>query len=201
MPSPATKFKLLVFGGSQGARIFSDVVPEALASLPNNIKKKLQLTQQVRSEDMERVTAAYEAAGITADLEPFFTDMPARISNSHLVIGRSGASTIAELSVIGRPAILVPLAHAIDNDQLLNAREFAQAGAGWIIEQSEFTPERLSGLITKLRFSEQDLASAVASSKALGRPDAAQRLADTIEKIALDSALKSVGHGPTAEDT
>ncbi|MGI9371628.1 MAG: undecaprenyldiphospho-muramoylpentapeptide beta-N-acetylglucosaminyltransferase [Hyphomicrobiales bacterium] len=199
-PTPDKPFKLLVFGGSQGARIFSDVVPEALAGLPANVKKRMQLTQQVRPEDMERVQASYTASGIDADLAPFFSDMPKRIANAHLVIGRSGASTIAELSVIGRPAILVPLAHAIDNDQLLNAKEFAQAGAGWIIEQPDFDAERVSALITKLRFSESDLSSAATASKALGRPDAAQRLADAVEKIALNQAAKGAGFDPAAKE-
>ncbi len=198
-PTPDKPFKLLVFGGSQGARIFSDVVPEALAGLPSNIKKRLQLTQQVRPEDMERVKESYVASGIDADLASFFSDMPKRIANAHLVIARSGASTVAELSVIGRPGILVPLAHAIDNDQLLNAREFAQSGAGWIIEQPEFDAERVSGLLTKLRFSEADLTSAASASKALGRPDAAQRLADAVEKIALNKVAKDAGYDPSAK--
>ena len=199
-PTPADPFNLLVFGGSQGAKVFSDIVPEAITMLPRNILKKLSLTQQVRPEDMERVEAAYKKAGVKAELAPFFSDLPARIAGSHLVISRSGASTIAELAVIGRPAILVPYSFALDSDQMKNAEEYAHAGGGWIIEQNELEAERLSSLITKLRFSETELVSAAAAGKAMGRPDAALRLADNVERIALESALKDAGYNTPADD-
>ncbi|MGI9482095.1 MAG: undecaprenyldiphospho-muramoylpentapeptide beta-N-acetylglucosaminyltransferase [Hyphomicrobiales bacterium] len=199
-PQASQPFKLLVFGGSQGARVFSDIVPPALAALPKNLKKRLLLTQQVRQEDMERVQAAYKEAEIEAELAPFFRDLPEKIADAHLVISRSGASTVTELATIGRPGILVPLSHAIDNDQLLNAQEFAHAGAGWIIEESELTPERLSALITKLRFSEPELLAAAQAGKDMSRPDAAARLADTVEKVALEVALKDAGYDSTLDE-
>ena len=188
-----------MFGGSQGARVFSDIVPEALISLPKNLKRRLQVIQQVRPEDMERVESAYKEAEVSAELAPFFKDLPEKIAESHLVISRSGASTVAELAVIGRPSILVPYSYAIDSDQLRNAEEFAHAGAGWIIEESELTPERLAALITKLRFSEPELLAAAAAGKQMSRPDAAVRLADTVEKVALDVALRDAGYDPNID--
>lgn len=191
VPEADRPFRLLVFGGSQGARVFSEIVPAALMSLPSSVRKLLSVTQQVRPEDMEEVQEAYLRSGIHVELSSFFYDMPERVSNSHLIIGRSGASTIAELAVIGRPAILVPLPHSLDNDQLLNARAFTTAGGGWLLEQSEFTPERLASLITKLRYSERELLIAADSAKQFARPDAASRLADLVEEIAVDRIYKT----------
>ena len=200
-PEADRPFRLLVFGGSQGAQIFSEVVPAALVSLPAAVRKLLSVTQQVRPEDMNRVQDAYLRSGIDVELAPFFYDMPERISNSHLVIGRSGASTIAELSVIGRPAILVPLPHSLDNDQLLNARAFTQAGAGWLLEQDDFTVDRLSSLIVKLRYSEQELQAASDFAKLLGKADAAQNLANLVGELALDTALRDAGlYGASDQD-
>ncbi|MCA8930648.1 MAG: UDP-N-acetylglucosamine--N-acetylmuramyl-(pentapeptide) pyrophosphoryl-undecaprenol N-acetylglucosamine transferase, partial [Alphaproteobacteria bacterium] len=123
-----TKFHLLVFGGSQGAQFFGDFMPRVFAAMAAADRVGIRLTQQVRQENMAAVAAAYRDLGLDCDLQPFFTDMPARIAWSHLVVCRSGASTIAELGVIGRPAVMVPLPHAIDNDQLHNAESFAGAG-------------------------------------------------------------------------
>ncbi len=186
IPEADRPFRVLVFGGSQGARVFSEIVPTALKSLPHSVRKLLSVTQQVRPEDMDEVQDAYERSGIHVELSSFFYDMPERVSNSHLIIGRSGASTIAELAVIGRPAILVPLPHSLDNDQLLNAQAFTRAGGGWLLEQDEFTPERLASLVTKLRYSEREMQIAAESAKQFGRPDAASRLADLIEEVAVD---------------
>ncbi len=186
-------FHILVFGGSQGAQVFSDVVPAALTSLPGSVRKKLAVTQQVRPEDMERVHDAYMRSGIDVELAPFFYDLPERISSAHLVIGRAGASTIAELCVIGRPAILVPLPHSLDNDQLLNAKEFTRNGAGWLLEQDDFTPERLASLIVKLRYSEQELQAAAGFAKQLGKADAAKNLADLVGEMAPGTALRATG--------
>ncbi|MEM8646905.1 MAG: undecaprenyldiphospho-muramoylpentapeptide beta-N-acetylglucosaminyltransferase [Pseudomonadota bacterium] len=190
-PEAHRPFRLLVFGGSQGARVFSEIVPAALLALPKSVRKLLSVTQQVRPEDLDEVHEAYHGSGIDVELAPFFYDMPERVSNSHLIIARSGASTIAELAVIGRPAILVPLPHSLDNDQLLNARAFTTAGGGWLMEQSEFTPERLSSLVTKLRYSERELQIAADSAKGFGRPDAASLLADLIEEVAVDRVFKT----------
>ncbi len=127
--------RLLVFGGSQGARYFSDAVPPALAALPAEIRQRLQVVQQAREEDVVRVKAALKDAGIEADVAPFFKDLPQRMAQSHLVIARAGASSVAELAAIGRPSILVPLPHSLDSDQLENATNLAESGASWCIEQ------------------------------------------------------------------
>ncbi|MEQ1652760.1 MAG: undecaprenyldiphospho-muramoylpentapeptide beta-N-acetylglucosaminyltransferase [Hyphomicrobium sp.] len=169
---------LLVFGGSQGARYFSDSVPPALALLPAALKSQFRVTQQAREEDLERVRAAYAASGIAADVAPFFNDLPSRMANAHLVIGRAGASTVAELTVIGRPSLLVPLPHALDNDQLNNARRLAESGGGWCIEQKDLTPERLGAEIQRLVAAPEGLAAAAEAAKRSGRPDAVHRLAD-----------------------
>ena len=185
---PNGDFRLLVFGGSQGAKVFSDVMADAVGLLDENHRARLKIVQQVREEDMARVAAAYEAIGVAADIAPFFADMPARIAASHLVVSRSGASTVAELAVIGRPAILVPLPHAVDNDQLLNARAMDAAGGGWLIEQNELTPERRARDIAG-RMDEPDaLAAAAKAAGRLGNDDAAGALADAV--VALARGLK-----------
>ena len=175
--------KLLVFGGSQGAKFFSDSVPPALALLPFAAKAQLQVTQQARAEDVDRVRQAYAEAGVRAEIAPFFTDLPQRMAASHLVIGRSGASSVAELAVIGRPSILVPLPHALDNDQLRNARNLSAAGGGWLIEQKDFTPERLAAELVRLSAAPRLLVDAAAAAKASGRPDAVERLADLVQEL------------------
>jgi UDP-N-acetylglucosamine--N-acetylmuramyl-(pentapeptide) pyrophosphoryl-undecaprenol N-acetylglucosamine transferase len=182
-PEPSQPVNLLVFGGSQGAKYFSDTVPGALAHLPEAMRSRLRVTQQARQEDVARVQAAYAASGIAADVATFFKDLPVRMSTSHLVIGRAGASTIAELTVIGRPAILVPLPHAIDNDQLHNARRLAESGAAWCIEQKDLTAQRLAQEIALLIDRPAMLATAATAAKALGRPDAVERLADLVVEL------------------
>ena len=188
MPYPARSrgdaFSLLVFGGSQGARVFADIVPAALKELPPAYKTRLKLVQQVREEDMERVRADYSKAGIDAELAAFFPDLPKRMANAHLVIGRSGASTVAELTVLGRPAILVPLPHALDNDQLENATRLQEAGGAWCIEQAEFTPERLRNEIIHLADKPDVITMAAKAALRLGEPQAVARLGDVIEELA-----------------
>jgi UDP-N-acetylglucosamine--N-acetylmuramyl-(pentapeptide) pyrophosphoryl-undecaprenol N-acetylglucosamine transferase len=182
-PRPNGPFSLLVFGGSQGARFFADALPPALALLPEGIRAGLFVVQQCREEDLERVEEAYEAAGVRAHLASFFSNLPEEMAKAHLVIGRSGASTVAELAVMGRPAILVPLPHALDNDQLQNARRLADAGGAWCIEQKELTPEALAKAIARLLTSPETLLQAAAAAKAQGRPDAVTRLADLVEEL------------------
>ena len=182
--SRSDAFSLLVFGGSQGARVFADNVPAALKELPQEYRAKLKLVQQVRAEDMERVRAAYSEAGIEAELAEFFPDLPHRMANAHLVIGRSGASTVAELTVLGRPAILVPLPHALDNDQLENAKRLQEVGGAWCIEQAAFTPERLRDEIIRLADSPDVMTKAAKAALDLGEPKAVARLADVIEELA-----------------
>ena len=170
--------RILVFGGSQGAKFFSDIMPLTLFALPDDMRKRLRVVQQAREEDVARVRDAYTDAGIPAEVETFFPNLPARMAAAHLVVSRAGASTVAELSVIGRPAILVPLPHALDNDQLNNARRLAESGAGWCIEQRNVSPERLADEIQRLLASPGTLAAAARAAKNAGRADAVSRLAD-----------------------
>jgi UDP-N-acetylglucosamine--N-acetylmuramyl-(pentapeptide) pyrophosphoryl-undecaprenol N-acetylglucosamine transferase len=180
----ADPFKLLVFGGSQGARYFSDAVPPALAMLSPEIRARLRVVQQAREEDIERTRAAYAAAGIEAEIAAFFRDLPRIMADSHLVIARAGASSVAELAAIGRPSILVPLPHALDNDQLRNATTLAESGGAWCIEQKDLTPERLAAEISRLAEAPGVLATAAAAARAQGRPDAVVRLADLVVGLA-----------------
>ena len=173
-------FNLLVFGGSQGARFFSDTMPAALAALPVVRRSQLKVTQQVREEDRARVQAAYAASGIAADVAPFFQDLPARMAAAHLVIGRAGASTVAELTVIGRPSLLVPLPHALDNDQLNNARRLEESGGGWCVEQKDLTTDRMTAEVQRLIAAPGALAAAAEAAKRAGRADAVVRLADFV---------------------
>jgi UDP-N-acetylglucosamine--N-acetylmuramyl-(pentapeptide) pyrophosphoryl-undecaprenol N-acetylglucosamine transferase len=184
-PYPAfASFHLLVFGGSQGAQFFGEFMPKVFAAMTAEERRKIRLTQQVRPENMSQVKALYESLELDCELQPFFTDMPARIAAAHLVICRSGASTIAELGVIGRPAIMVPLPHAIDNDQLRNAESFASAGAGWVQPQIGLEPATFAQFLTQLRAEPSKLKAAAAAALTHGRPDAARRLADLTEEIA-----------------
>lgn len=187
LPGSGGPLNVLIFGGSQGARYFSDTVPPALAHLPPELRARLRVVQQAREEDVERVKAAYAQLAITAEVAPFFKDLPDRMAASHLVIGRAGASTVAELTVIGRPSLLVPLPHALDNDQLNNALRLAKSGGGWCIEQKDLSPERLGAEIARLLNDEHGLAAAAAAAKRAGKPDAVARLAD----FALALASKS----------
>ncbi|MFW6076510.1 MAG: undecaprenyldiphospho-muramoylpentapeptide beta-N-acetylglucosaminyltransferase [Hyphomicrobiales bacterium] len=189
-PAADEVMRLVVFGGSQGARVFSELVPAAVAELSGAVCRKLEIVQQCRPEDMDRVQAAYDELGVTVELQPFFADMPQRIANAHLVIGRSGASTVAELSAIGRPAVLVPLPSAIDNDQLRNAEAFARNGAGWVMREGTFTASDLAAFLTRIKFADGELAQAAAAARDLGRPDAAERLADEIEGMIEQAQLK-----------
>jgi len=190
---PGDPFRLLVFGGSQGARFMSDLVPPAVAALPEATRRRLSVTQQCRPEDMERVASAYRDLGVAADLQPFFRDMPARIAASHLVVSRSGASTTSELSVIGRPAIMVPLPHALDQDQKANAEVLARVGGGWMVEQRDMTPDRLAHDLADLIEHPGRLAAAAEAARRVGRPDAVERLADLVERVAAGQSIKREG--------
>jgi UDP-N-acetylglucosamine--N-acetylmuramyl-(pentapeptide) pyrophosphoryl-undecaprenol N-acetylglucosamine transferase len=182
-PSPSGRLRLLVFGGSQGARVFSEVVPAAVALLPDAVRARLDLVQQCRPEDLEAVRRFYEKTGVKAELAPFYKDMPARMAHAHLVVARSGAGTVSELAAIGRPAILVPLPHALDDNQTPNAEVLAGAGGGWRVAQTDFTPERLAGMLTNAFSDPAALARCAVAAASLGRPDATQRLADLVEKL------------------
>jgi UDP-N-acetylglucosamine--N-acetylmuramyl-(pentapeptide) pyrophosphoryl-undecaprenol N-acetylglucosamine transferase len=189
-PDAAHMFNLLVFGGSQGAQYFSQVMPQVVAELPHAVTKRLRIVQQCRPEDIDAVRAAYEAAGVKATCESFFNDMPKRISASHLVICRAGVSTVAELGVIGRPAIYVPLPHALDNDQLRNAQSMTKVGGGWAMEQKDITPAGLAAFITRLRFDPVELTRAAQGARSHGRPAAAQALADLVSQLARPALAK-----------
>ncbi len=181
-PTADGPFRLLVVGGSQGARVMSDIVPGAIERLDPALQGRLLLTQQVRDEDMARVRAVYDRLKINAELAPFFTDLPARLASNHLIVSRSGAGTVAELAAIGRPAILVPLPGAIDQDQFANAGVLSQADGAVRIVQADFTPERLAAEISAL--APERLATMAANARRVGRLDAAERLADLVVKVA-----------------
>ena len=176
--------KLVIFGGSQGARAISDIVPEAISHLPDALRARLQIVQQARTEDLDRVTKVYRQSRTSVELAPFFTDLPERIAASHLVIGRSGASTIAELTVIGRPSILIPLRGALDADQKSNAAVVEAAGGGWVMEQASLSPESLATRLTELFIDPSRLITAAAAALSLGQPQAVEKLADLAEGLA-----------------
>ncbi len=183
-PEPNGPFRLLVTGGSQGARVMADIVPPAIEKLGPSLWSRLALTQQVREEDMTRVRAVCDRLKINAELAPFFTDLPARLAANHLVVSRSGAGTVAELAAIGRPSILVPLPGAIDQDQFANAGVLSEAGGALRIVQSEFTPERLAAEISMLAAEPAKLVRMAEAARQVGRLDAAERLADLVVKVA-----------------
>jgi UDP-N-acetylglucosamine--N-acetylmuramyl-(pentapeptide) pyrophosphoryl-undecaprenol N-acetylglucosamine transferase len=186
---PEAEIRLLVLGGSLGARVFSDVVPPALAQLPAALRARLRVSQQCRPEDLERVRAAYAASGIAAELACFFTDVGKLLGEAHLVIARGGASTVAELAVAGRPAIVVPLPGAIDDDQSANARALSDAGGGWMMPQSRFTPGALARRLERLFGTPALLADAAAHAAARGHAGAASRLADLVEACVHQESL------------
>ncbi|GGE42331.1 UDP-N-acetylglucosamine--N-acetylmuramyl-(pentapeptide) pyrophosphoryl-undecaprenol N-acetylglucosamine transferase [Agaricicola taiwanensis] len=178
------EIRLVVFGGSQGARVMSEVVPAAVARLSPAIRSRLTVIHQARAEDRDLAVSTYEKAGVRADVAPFFTDLPVRIAAAHLVVSRAGASTVAELGAIGRPAILVPLPGSLDQDQFANGSAFADAGGGTVVRQSDLTSEKLSGMLMELFDNPHILAAQAASAKTFGTLDAADRLADLVEEIA-----------------
>ena len=183
-PEGNGKLRLLVFGGSQGARVMAEIVPAAIERLTADLRARLELVQQARGEDLETVRGIYARLGVAADCAPFFSDLPVRMAAAHLVISRSGASTVAELSAIGRPAILVPLPHSLDQDQFVNAGVLEAAGGAIRIEQRDFTPERLAAEIAGLAGDPGRLARMAQAAKTAGTIDAAERLADLVLKVA-----------------
>lgn len=186
--------RLLVTGGSQGARVMSDVVPLAIARLPKPLRDRLIVTQQARGEDEARVRAAYAEAQVRAEVAPFFTDLPARIGAAHLVIARAGASTVSELAVIGRPSVLVPFPHALDQDQAANARVLQETGAALVIAQTGFDPAWLAGELTRIMADPAAILGPQAErAHTVGLPDAAERLADLVMRVAgLDASNESL---------
>jgi UDP-N-acetylglucosamine--N-acetylmuramyl-(pentapeptide) pyrophosphoryl-undecaprenol N-acetylglucosamine transferase len=183
-PDPTGPLRLLVVGGSQGARVMSDIVPGAIGRLQPALWRRLNLTQQVREEDMARVRAVYDRLGIDAELAPFFSDLPARLASNHLVISRSGAGTVAELGAVGRPSILVPLPGSIDQDQFANAGVLVRTNGAIRIVQADFTPDRLAAEISALAADPARLTAMAAGARTVGKLDAAERLADLVTKVA-----------------
>lgn len=180
VPGAEDPLVLLVTGGSQGARAFDELVPEAVALLPAEVRGRLQVVQQLRGRPREEVEAVYREAGVKVTLQPFFDDMPERLAAAHLLICRAGASTIAELAAAGRPAVLIPYPFAADDHQRGNAEAFAAGGAGWVLPQREITAANLSGRLATLLSDASGLATAAAAARAFARDDAAERLADLV---------------------
>ena len=177
------KLRLLVTGGSQGARVMSDIVPMAIELLAPEARARLVVVQQARGEDEARVAAIYARLGLACEVKPFFADLPMRLAQAHLVIARSGASTVSELAVIGRPAILVPFPFALDNDQAANAAELAKTGAVTVIKQAEFTAIWLAAQLMQALNAPEALISRALAAKQAGIADAAERLADLVMQV------------------
>jgi len=177
-PAPDGEIRLLVFGGSQGASIFAKVAPRAIAALPDALRGRLRIVQQAREGEIDAVRAAYVAAGVEAEIAPFFGDLPSRIANAHLVVARSGASTVTEVATIGRPAVFIPLAIAMDDHQTGNARTLADPGAAEIIAEQDFEPAALAQTLTRLFEDPRRLAEMAAAARGRVKPGAAAALAD-----------------------
>lgn len=179
-PTNDGSFNLLVVGGSQGARVFGELMPPTIALLPADLRARIKLTQQCRAEDLDKVAAEYRKQGLAVELQPFFRDIPARLATTHLLVSRAGASTVAELTAAGRPAVMVPLPNSIDDHQAANAAALAEAGGGWVAPQKEFDAAKLAGLLTDLITHPAKLAAAADVARRLGHRDAATALADLV---------------------
>jgi UDP-N-acetylglucosamine--N-acetylmuramyl-(pentapeptide) pyrophosphoryl-undecaprenol N-acetylglucosamine transferase len=197
LPFPAfdeiAPLKLLVTGGSQGATVLGQVVPAGLGELSDSLRHRLQVVQQCRADDIDRVRETYRSLGIPAELSTYLHDMDGKLGECHLMIGRAGASTIAELTAAGRPAILIPLPIATDDHQTANARELARAGGARMIPQDRFTPDTLARQIEALADNPEALANAAGRALSVGRPNAARDLADLIELIGQGDTPAFVG--------
>lgn len=189
VPAGDGPFRLLVFGGSQGAQFFSEAIPAAVSRLDPVLRARLLVVQQARREDADSVTAAYRQLGVPAEVSPFFTDMARRIADAHLVVSRSGASTVSEIAAIGRPAILVPYPHALDHDQAANAAALQAAGGAQVHPQAELSPERIAGLLSELAGAPDRLAAMATAARSAGRPQATRLLADLTEAIASGESI------------
>ncbi len=176
--------RILVTGGSQGARLLSECTPAAIAQLPEDLRYRLHVTQQTRPDSMENARRIYGNALVECELSPFFRDMAGRLARSHLVIGRAGASTVSELAVVGRGSILVPLAIAMDDHQRLNAKLLTDVAAGEAIPEKQLTPERLAAAILAFTSDPEALTKAAEAARSVAQPDAAERLADLVERVA-----------------
>jgi UDP-N-acetylglucosamine--N-acetylmuramyl-(pentapeptide) pyrophosphoryl-undecaprenol N-acetylglucosamine transferase len=189
-PEPGAPFELVILGGSQGARIFAELVPPALAALPRELRSTLRVSQQARREDCAQVASELEAAGIAAEVRTFFTDVPERLARAQLAICRAGASTVSELAAIGRPALLVPYPHATDDHQAVNARAFADAGAGWMFRQAALNAPTLGQILAERLTDAAGLTAAAAQARRFACDDAAERLAAIVLALVPDSEPK-----------
>ncbi len=191
-PTSRQPFSLSIFGGSLGATIFSTVIPEAINLLPSDLRDSLIIHQQCRPQDLEKVKNAYSDLKFEADLQAFFQDIPAQLRSANLVIARAGATTVGELAAIGRPSILVPYPFAMDDHQTENARAFERAGASWVIAQSHFTPAKLAEFLLVLFREPNRLKKAAGLARDFSIPDAAERLADLVVKVANSDKGKNI---------
>jgi UDP-N-acetylglucosamine--N-acetylmuramyl-(pentapeptide) pyrophosphoryl-undecaprenol N-acetylglucosamine transferase len=182
-PSANGPIRVLIFGGSQGARVFGDLIPTTMQLLPYEFRKRIKVVQQCRPEDIARVRAAYVNAEIEAEIAEFFHDMPERLEATHIVISRSGASTVAELTASGRPSLLIPYAAATDDHQTANAEALTSRGAAWCISENEASAEQLAEKLSKLFKHPGKLSNAANAAKAAARTDAAVALANFVETI------------------
>lgn len=176
-PEANGPLRVVVFGGSQGARVMGDLVVSALCQLPEAVRARLHVVQQARPEDLDRVRASFEAAGIKADVAAFFVDLPHHMAEAHLVVARSGASSVSELSVLGRPCVLLPLQHSLDQDQAHNAAQLAQVGAAVVLKENDLSDARLAGLLQDLLGRPDQLRQMAEAARSRGVLDAAERLA------------------------
>lgn len=181
--TPDGPINLVIFGGSQGAKALSDIVPAAIALIPDALRQRLRIVQQCRADDLDRVAEVYRQAKVNVELAAFFTDLPERIAQSHLIIARSGASTVAEATVLGRPAIMIPLPGALDADQKNNALVVEAAGGGWVAEQATLSPQSLGTRLTTLLTDPAALTKAAAAARSLGQPHAVEKLAELAEML------------------
>ncbi len=200
-PAGDAPLEILVFGGSQGAAVFGEVVPPALAALPPSMVARLRVAQQVRAEQIPTIENAYRDSGIAAEIRTFFNDMPERLGRAHLVIGRAGASTLAELTAVGRPAVLVPYPHAIDDHQSANAARLSDAGGAWMYPQESFTPETLAERLRTLFEQPGILETAAKCAARIGMPEATARLTDLVcAMVAGNGATRPNGGDALQED-
>ena len=192
-PRVGEKVRLFVMGGSLGARVFGKAVPDAVALLHQDLRRRLAIAQQARPEDLPQVGDAYRALDLQVELKPFFEDVPERLRQAHFLITRAGASTLAELTAAGRPAVLVPLPNAIDDHQMANARALDSIGGGWLLPESTLSPAALARILEEVLVDPARLEKAAAAARSLGKRDAVDRLADIVVTLLPQDARAALG--------
>jgi UDP-N-acetylglucosamine--N-acetylmuramyl-(pentapeptide) pyrophosphoryl-undecaprenol N-acetylglucosamine transferase len=194
-PRAGEKVRLFVMGGSLGARVFGKAVPDAVALLHQDLRRRLAIAQQARAEDLAQVGEAYRALDLSVELKPFFEDVPERLRQAHFLITRAGASTLAELAAAGRPAILVPLPNSIDDHQMANAHALDSIGGGWLLPESQLSSTALAKILEAALTEPARLEQAAAAAKSLGKRDAADRLADIVVGLLPQDARAALSGG------